>query len=222
VSNFFTSLSEKLRFLLPEFPANPQGQNLPSPGLYHFTHQTNNEQSRIHLRIDADGSGVLMVNANRILHLNTTAAHMAYLVLARTPKHQAVRTIQQVYRVGHSQADQDYAQINAQLEELIRHDGSCPIHEIGLDVIAPFSKTPSAPYRIDLALTYRCNNDCAHCYNARDRRFPELTTQQWFHVLDKIWEIGIPHIVFTVESQHYEMIYLSLSRTPNKTARSQA
>lgn len=138
-----------------------------------------------------------MVNANRILHLNLTAAQMAYQVLAKTPQDQAVRTIQRAYRVGYKQANQDYAQIATQLDELIRPDGSCPIHEIGLDVIAPFSRTPSAPYRMDLALTYRCNNECSHCYNARDRRFPELTTQQWFRLLDKIWEIGIPHVVFT-------------------------
>jgi len=50
---------------------------------------------------------------------------------------------------------------------------------------------------MDLAITYRCQNNCAHCYNARPRQYPELTTHQWFDVLDKLWEIGIPHIVFT-------------------------
>jgi len=50
---------------------------------------------------------------------------------------------------------------------------------------------------MDLAVTYRCNNDCAHCYNARERSFPELDTGQWKRVLDKVWELGIPHVVFT-------------------------
>jgi radical SAM protein with 4Fe4S-binding SPASM domain len=50
---------------------------------------------------------------------------------------------------------------------------------------------------MDLALTYRCNNDCSHCYNARARDFPELDTIQWKLILDKLWELGIPHIVFT-------------------------
>jgi radical SAM protein with 4Fe4S-binding SPASM domain len=66
-----------------------------------------------------------------------------------------------------------------------------------LEVTSPFSVKPSAPYRMDLAITYRCNNDCAHCYNARERTFPELSTQQWRSILDQLWEIGIPHIVFT-------------------------
>ncbi|MCE1254573.1 MAG: radical SAM protein [Anaerolineae bacterium] len=66
-----------------------------------------------------------------------------------------------------------------------------------LETTAPFSQRPSAPYRMDLALTYRCNNNCAHCYNARSRQQPELDTRQWKQVLDKLWDVGIPHIVFT-------------------------
>jgi radical SAM protein with 4Fe4S-binding SPASM domain len=50
---------------------------------------------------------------------------------------------------------------------------------------------------MDLALTYRCNNACSHCYNARSRSYPELETEEWFEILDHLWEIGIPHICFT-------------------------
>jgi len=50
---------------------------------------------------------------------------------------------------------------------------------------------------MDLAITYRCNNACSHCYNARPRSFPELDTHTWKQILDRIWELGIPHVVFT-------------------------
>jgi len=66
-----------------------------------------------------------------------------------------------------------------------------------LEIKAPFSARPSAPYRMDLALTYRCNNDCGHCYNARPRDYPEMETTEWKAVIDQLWELGIPHIVFT-------------------------
>jgi radical SAM protein with 4Fe4S-binding SPASM domain len=36
-----------------------------------------------------------------------------------------------------------------------------------------------------------------HCYNARERNYPELTTDQWKKILDQLWALGIPHIVFT-------------------------
>ena len=171
---------------------------IPQPGLYHFALQpAPEEKSRAHLRIDPDGSGILLINASRVLHLNPTAALMAYLYLKEIPAAQAVRTLRRAYQVSERQALLDYTQNSRTLGELLRSDGACPVHELELEVTAPFSARPSAPYRMDLALTYRCNNDCAHCYNARERSFPELSTEQWFAILDQLWQIGIPHVVFT-------------------------
>jgi radical SAM protein with 4Fe4S-binding SPASM domain len=169
----------------------------PAGGLYHYTRQHEHEKSRIHLRLDADGHGTLIVNANRVVHLNPTAALMAYLVLEEVEERRAVRAIRDRYKVNATRARQDLAALRFQLSELVRPDGACPVHELGLETTMPFSARPSAPYRMDLAVTYRCNNDCAHCYNARARDFPELGTSQWFEVIDRLWELGVPHIVFT-------------------------
>ena len=38
---------------------------------------------------------------------------------------------------------------------------------------------------MDLALTYRCNNRCVHCYNEAARAKNELTIGEWKQVLDK-------------------------------------
>jgi radical SAM protein with 4Fe4S-binding SPASM domain len=69
--------------------------------------------------------------------------------------------------------------------------------DLNLDSFQPFSRQPSAPYRMDLALTYRCNNRCAHCYNEASRCGEELAFDDWTRVLDRVWELGIPHVVFT-------------------------
>jgi radical SAM protein with 4Fe4S-binding SPASM domain len=167
------------------------------PGLYHFDYQENGERSRVHLRIDPDGSGLLLVNASRIMHLNPTATVMANFLLQKIPQETALKSLSKSFDVPKNQLADDYTKIAEQLHELIKPDGACPIHELDLEVTAPFSARPSAPYRMDLAITYRCNNDCSHCYNARPRDYPELTTQQWCHVLDILWSIGIPHVVFT-------------------------
>lgn len=175
---------------------------LPQAGIYKFDYQADEERSRIHLRIDGDlasgkGNGILLVNANRVIHLNPSAALMAYLFLKDAPKAQAVKVLKAVYRVSNIQADSDYTQFSTDFSQLIRPDGACPICDLDVEVMAPFSVTPSAPYRMDLALTYRCNNSCAHCYNARPRGYPELSTKEWFKIIDRVWENGIPHIVFT-------------------------
>ena len=53
----------------------------PQPGLYHYCFEGENEKSRAHLRLDADGHGTLIVNANQIMHLNPTATFMAWMIL---------------------------------------------------------------------------------------------------------------------------------------------
>ena len=169
----------------------------PSANLYHYLHENADEKSRIHLRFDNNGHGTLVVNANRVMHLNPTAALMVWLLLEEVEEKNAVKAIQREYRVSATQAKNDLDNIQIQLDELLRPEGACPVHELELDTIMPFSARPSAPYRMDLAITYRCNNDCAHCYNARERDFPELTTAAWKGILDKLWNLGIPHVVFT-------------------------
>jgi radical SAM protein with 4Fe4S-binding SPASM domain len=166
-------------------------------GIYHFDYQENGERSRVHLRVDPDGSGLLLVNASRVLHLNPTAAQMAHKILSKIPQEVAIKSLSKLYDVSAEKLNIDYAQVSKQITELIKPDGACPIHDLNLDIIPPFSTKPAAPYRMDLALTYRCNNDCTHCYNARPRDYPELNTTEWHKILNILWSIGIPHIVFT-------------------------
>jgi radical SAM protein with 4Fe4S-binding SPASM domain len=165
--------------------------------LYHYTRENTDEKSRIHLRIDPDGTGTLIVNANRVMQLNPTAALMAHLILESKHEQEIILRVKQRYQVSASRASQDLAVFHLQLDNMRRTDGACPIHELDLETVMPFSARPSAPYRMDLAITYRCNNDCAHCYNARERNFPELHTENWKHILDQLWALGVPHIVFT-------------------------
>jgi radical SAM protein with 4Fe4S-binding SPASM domain len=184
----------------------------PQSGVYHYRREALNEKSRIHLRLDPDGHGTLIVNASRILHLNPTAALMAYFALEGTSEKNALRLIRQKYHVPAAQARADLGTVRGQIDELVRPDGACPIHALGLETVMPFSARPTAPYRLDLALTYRCNNDCAHCYNVQHPSLTslslagkqaggtgplELSTSDWKRVLDKAWELGIPHIIFT-------------------------
>jgi MoaA/NifB/PqqE/SkfB family radical SAM enzyme len=48
-----------------------------------------------------------------------------------------------------------------------------------------------------LALTYRCNNNCYFCYTGGPQKAPELATSDWKIIIDKLWDSGVPQIVFT-------------------------
>jgi radical SAM protein with 4Fe4S-binding SPASM domain len=178
----------------------------PKSGLFHYRIEGEDEKSRVHLRLDPDGHGTLIVNANRIMHLNPTAAWMAKMILdGRTDAELLTEGIKK-WKVKSGDLRNDLSTFHFQLSELIRPDGACPVHELELETLAPFSARPSAPYRMDLAITYRCNNDCAHCYNLEHPTLTtgssptgrgELDTAEWKQVLDKTWALGIPHVVFT-------------------------
>ena len=210
IQNFFSRQADK-KHPVRSLETSDSGEDTGSR-LYHYRREGPDEKSRVHLRLDPDGHGTLIVNANRILHLNPTAALMAYFLLEETAEGEAVRLIRQKYHVSAAQARADLGTIRDQLEELVRPDGACPIHELGLETVMPFSARPTAPYRLDLALTYRCNNDCGHCYNVEHPSLTpslspdgsgeqgkrgELFTADWKRVLDLAWQMGVPHIIFT-------------------------
>ncbi len=183
---------------LPFLRRTTRSAAAPNPGLHAYTREpAPGERTRLHLRVEADGRGTLVVNANRIVHLNPTATSMAWLILEGIPEAQALARLAGAYRVPRRQLQSDWREVHAQVEALARPDGACPIHDLGLDVLQPFSQVPSAPYRIDLALTYRCNDNCAHCYNARPRDYPELDTAGWMQIIDRIRDVGVPHLCFT-------------------------
>jgi len=95
------------------------------------------------------------------------------------------------------QVDQDIQLITADLDAFILSDGKPVNTYSGVEINAPYSQHPTAPYRMDLAITYRCNNDCPHCYNARLRSYPELDTKSWKKIIDRLWDLNIPHLIFT-------------------------
>jgi len=169
------------------------------PRLYAYERQDDTGgRIRLHLRVEPNGRGILVINASRMLHLNQTAAEYARLILEETPEDQVVRAIRSRYQVDPDTAREDHRRLKTQIEALIDpHSTICPIHGLNLERIDPFSVPLTAPYRMDLALTYRCNNNCPHCYVARDADHPEMDLASWKATLDRVWEIGIPHVCFT-------------------------
>jgi len=153
---------------------------------------------RLHLRIEPHGGGLLTINASRVLHLNQSAILHAYLVLEEVSESEAIRAIRRQYKVDRRTAREDFRRLKHQIDVLADPASDvCPIHGLNLERIDPFSSSLTAPYRMDLALTYRCNNHCPHCYVARPTEYPTLETPAWKTVIDRVWDAGIPHVCFT-------------------------
>jgi MoaA/NifB/PqqE/SkfB family radical SAM enzyme len=154
-------------------------------------------QYRLHLRIEPDGSGLLVINAATILHLNQTAAEYARLLIQSTDEEAAADAIAKRYRVKKAQAREDYAQLREHILTLATTVDLDPVTYLGMERAEPFSAETSAPYRTDLALTYRLDESGTLDPGARKRVDRELTTEEWQHILQELWDEGVPHVCFT-------------------------
>jgi radical SAM protein with 4Fe4S-binding SPASM domain len=152
---------------------------------------------RMHLRVEGDGSGVLVINAAKVLHLNQTGVEYVKLMIDGLEDLGVVKTMASRYRVGKKQAEEDFKAFKEKILCLVKSDEVCPVESLEFSRIQPFSMPVSAPYRMDLALTHRCDLNCGHCYAGGPREMKELDTAAWKKVLEKLFSVGIPHVCFT-------------------------
>ena len=167
-------------------------------GIYHYISPADDPRNyRLHLRLENDGSGILILNASSILHLNQSAAEYAYYILQNRPVDEVSRIVASRYHVTTDSARKDYLDLIDRIQILINTPDLDP--ETFLD----FQRKPahqgyiSAPYRLDCAITYRLSDGIDPALAPIDRVKSELSTSQWKVILDKAWDVGIPHIVFT-------------------------
>ncbi len=167
-------------------------------GVHHYQSRPDSPSPfRLHLRLEADGSGVLIVNASTILHLNQTAAEYAYLWVKDSTPENAAKTIAGRYRVHSKQAMHDYLDFIQRVETLLNTPDLDPETYLDFERSDPYSRELSAPYRLDCALTYRLPEGENVHYAPVERVKNELSTDEWKTILSKAWEAGIPHVVFT-------------------------
>jgi radical SAM protein with 4Fe4S-binding SPASM domain len=172
----------------------------PEPGLYTYRCTPPGGTVRLHLRVEADGAGVLFVDVTDVVHLNPTAAFIVYLALEGQTPEQTRAALYARYAGGHTaQVAAEVAQLYAMVNGFRQPGSGCPTCAVADLRRADLFSTPvSAPFKADLALTYGCNNACAHCYNEPDRLgMPSLPAADWRRVIDVLHRAGVPHLIFT-------------------------
>jgi radical SAM protein with 4Fe4S-binding SPASM domain len=83
-----------------------------------------------------------------------------------------------------------------------RPPGDCSINETPSDqFFARLSALPAGPSDLPLAgsieLTHHCNLRCPHCYLPVADREPELSSDDWIHILDRLSERGVLFLLLT-------------------------
>jgi radical SAM protein with 4Fe4S-binding SPASM domain len=167
-----------------------------APGLYHYYNTDKFGARRLHLRVEKDKTAILMIDAYRVVHLNATAAAMVKYFLDDFPPRESRRELAAAFHISKAKAGRDYREVLEKIDLLVNRADICPVTYFGIDKIEAFQTPVSAPYRMDLALTYRCNVNCSHCYNQR-RESAELGGGEWKKIMRILWEHGVPHFDFT-------------------------
>lgn len=164
-------------------------------GTYHLQTQQDQKPYRLHLRLQKDGAGLLILNAATVMQLNPTAAECAYHYIKGSTPQEAAKQLSARYRVDAKTALADFNSFVDRIETLISTPDLDPASFLDFERVQPHSA--DATLRLDCALTYRLSDDSHVIYAPVKRVERELTTDEWEQILDKAWQAGIPHIVFT-------------------------
>jgi radical SAM protein with 4Fe4S-binding SPASM domain len=151
----------------------------------------------LQLRVETGGKGVMVINANTVLFMNESATAYAYFFMQGMQTEQVLKKIRRMYRVNTATAKKDYEKLVYTISTLAQTERICPTSFLGVNTVEPFTQPLSAPLRVDLALTFRCQNNCVHCYAGGPHETPELTTTQWKEVIDRLQHVGVFILTFT-------------------------
>lgn len=194
------SLFNWLRQDWQNFMAHWKPEESPLPGMYTYHLGTDGHHRRVHLRISSDGSAVMFVDVTDTVHLNSTAAQYAKWALDGVPLKEAkLRWSSGCNRQHQAAYQSDLQAMYDFVGRLRQSDSGCVTCGLkGVNQEPLFSMPIDAPYKADLAITYKCNNDCPHCYNEADRLTLEaMPVDDWKRIIDKLHQVGIPHLIFT-------------------------
>ncbi|MDY0166313.1 MAG: radical SAM protein [Thermoguttaceae bacterium] len=172
----------------------------PRPGLYRYDVHPAGGRRVIHLRIAADGSAVLMIDVGDVVHLNSTAALLTKAALDGVSSGAALAPLlARCAAADRQDIERGAGMIYRMVDHITKCTEACPTCGLAeLERTPLFSRPVHAPLKADLALTYGCNNACHHCYNEPGRkRGHMMPTNRWREVLDRLAQIGVPHVIFT-------------------------
>ena len=166
-------------------------------GRYTYRGKGKFSKMALQLRIEPDGRGVMVINANTVLHLNESATVYAYFFMQGMLQADVLKNVSRIYRVGKTKAKEDFEKLVYTISTLAGTEEVDPVSFLEVSKEEPFTYQYSAPLRMDLALTFTCQNDCIHCYAGGPHTTTELTTVQWEQVIDRLSEIGVFIVTFT-------------------------
>lgn len=152
-----------------------------APGMYHFMKTAGEAATRFHLRVEPDGSGLLLANAAEAAHLSPVGVLMADWVLRDLPDEAVVAEVKANFHGGtEAEIADDLFRVHQLLTDLSSPDDNYPITNFGGVDETAHSRRLGAPFAADVV---------------------QGTPEQMGKVIGSLWKAGIPHVTFLVQPE---------------------
>jgi len=150
-------------------------------------------QYRLHLRVEPDGEGVLIINAASILHLNQSATEIAYYDIKGKSKPEIAKLLSERFAIRPDIAARDVDEFLAKIQNFIETVDLRPDADFGFETHLNVENI-SAPYRLDCCLNY----DLEASQQTLEPKpiSTTLSTKDWKTVIQRAYDAAIPHLVF--------------------------
>ncbi len=155
---------------------HPRSASLVEPGLHHIMQEAHGSFARFHLRVENDGSGMLIANAMAAARLTPSGVVIALGLLEGQAEDEIIQTLKKNFAGTHeSMLHSDIQRVNELIERLKDPGDTYPVFNLEDAATSPDSAELIAPLQASLPLA------------APDVIIP---------LLDRLWEVGIPHVTF--------------------------
>ena len=173
-------VSNLIRWLVSD-AGNPLDRAGIRPGLYHYTREADGTFTRFHLRVDSTGNGLLLANAGAAARLRASGIIIAKGLLEGDEEPLIVdRLVRFFCGVTVDRAKGDVDRVRRIIATLDSPGDNYPIVNLADPHFAPDVAPLDKPLSADV---------------------PLAEPQRIRPILDRLWEIGIPHVVLVAGQQ---------------------
>ncbi|RLB54873.1 MAG: hypothetical protein DRJ42_07800 [Deltaproteobacteria bacterium] len=146
--------------------------------LQHFTREVDGSLARYHLRVERDGSGILLANASQALRLSETGVLIARALLEGASRGRISRDVALRFSgVDRSRASRDVDEVAAAIEALARPSARAALTSLDDPDATVHRRALSAPLAAELVS-------------------PGLGRGE--EIIQKLWDVGIPQVRFVL------------------------
>lgn len=151
------------------------------PGLYHAVQGTDGNYTRFHLRVELDGSGMLVANATAAARLTPVGVIIVKGLLDGASEKEILKKLAMHFQ-GATEAVmlQDVAKVQALISQIVAPSDLYPVFNLDDAAISPYAAQLIAPLQATL---------------------PAVAPEKTLLFLDRLWEIGVPHVTLLVPEQ---------------------